>query len=154
MKGLILDFKRTIFDPDTEKLLEGVTSVLSMLHEMNVPVCLVSSNEDPPTRRKLITELGLDEYLTEVFVVTQKTESLFLECCDVMGSSPRDTVVVGDKVTNEIILGNKLGMTTVWCKWGKNAARLPQNELETPDHVITQLRGIKKMVWTAGFEPA
>ena len=63
---------------------------------------------------------------------------------DELEVSTDETVVVGDRVKEEIKYANQLGLKTVWLRKGKFAGELPDSTEEKPDITITDLRELKK----------
>jgi len=138
IKGIILDFNRTLFDPENGQLNLGVISVLEEL-ALDYKLCLISikSNED---RREQISRLGLDRYFSYVLVIDRyKTEDDFQQCLNSMSLAAKEVAVVGDRVTEEIYVGNKMGMRTLWYRSGKFSNVLPVNDAQSPDYTITKL---------------
>jgi len=138
-KGIIFDFNRTIYDPDTNRLTEGAMDLLDCLHKKGYNLSLISK-KTRPDRREQISRLGLDKYFHLILVIEGgKTEQDFQKCIKEMALSSEDVTVVGDRVKSEIYIGNKLGMTTVWFRSGKFMHSSPENKLQEPDHIITEL---------------
>ena len=143
IKGIILDFNRTVYDPEKDKLTDGVLELLDNLKKSDIPLCLLSkkTRED---RRDQITDLGLDEYFIDIQVIEgNKTEMNFHQCLDKMHLNPHEVLVVGDRIKSEIVLGNKLGMKTIWYKSGKFANELPDKKIEEPNHTVSKLSEIR-----------
>ena len=59
-KIIIFDFNRTLYDPDQQCLVADARLVLQALRERGFSLCLIS--RAAPSRKELITELGLDQY--------------------------------------------------------------------------------------------
>ena len=53
--------------------------------------------------------------------------------------SPQDTVIVGDRMDNDIAPANRLGIHTVRLKRGLGAYHEPQSDDETPEYTISML---------------
>ncbi len=146
MKGIIFDFNRTVYDPETEQLTPGVLDLLKELREKGYKLAIVSRNDYPDTRRAFVTEIGLDPYFDVIMVVLEKNPEVYKECAEQLGVQPEECMVVDDIVYRGILMGNKLGMTTVWYKSGKFQERMPENEEEKPDYTITELESVKKIL--------
>ena len=50
-----------------------------------------------------------------------------------------ETVMIGDRLDNDIIPANKIGMTTVWIKQGFGGLAVPNRQEEQPDYEIENL---------------
>jgi FMN phosphatase YigB (HAD superfamily) len=58
---------------------------------------------------------------------------------DAMALPSREIAVVGDRIREEIALGNRMGMRTVWYRAGKFADELPEGEDQEPWATVTSL---------------
>src|SRR3989344_1325729 len=117
---IIFDYNRTLYDPETKSFYPGAVALVSALalkHELY----LISRRE--PERANYLEQSGLKELFTDIAFVEEKTVALFQR----FAGGDKNTVVIGDRVTEEITIGNRLGLRTVWLKQGKFAAELPSN---------------------------
>jgi FMN phosphatase YigB (HAD superfamily) len=136
---IIFDYNRTIFNPDTNNLYDGVLEILEELflkHEL----FLVSKYE--PTRSNVINKLEINKYFQKIVLVEQKTEEIFI---DLVGEN-KDVVVVGDRIKREIYLGNLLGFNTVWVRQGKFSNEINDTEEEKPDYVIKDIKELLEII--------
>ena len=146
IRGLIFDFKRTLFDPDTDSLIPGALELLENLKKRNYKLCLLTKRPEEG-RRDQISQLGLDKYFLYIRIVEEnKTDSDMHACLDSMSLSPSEVAVVGDRIKGEIALGIKMGMKTIWYKVGKFANELPLNYSQEPQQIVTKLEDVMKYV--------
>lgn len=147
IEGIIFDFNRTIYDPRVSGPSRGAIELLESLYE-DYKLCLVScliSGISKEERCEQIVSLWLNKYFKFIQVIEgEKTIADFRECLRIMELEPQKVLVVGDRVTSEICLGNQLAMTTVWYKSGKFSTLKPENELQEPDHTIIRLDEVKQ----------
>lgn len=144
--GIIFDFNRTLYDPLKEALGLGCLTVLTDLKNDSFRLCLLSK-KTRPDRREQITALGLDPYFVDIQVIEgDKTIEHFKQCMAAMELLSENIAVVGDRVRGEIILGNQLGMFTIWYKVGKFATELPETESQEPCAIITDLSAVRECV--------
>ncbi len=141
-KGVIFDYNRTIYDPDTHALSEGALEVLAVCRERHLRMSLISTGDS--SRSLEIEQLGIAHFFDKIIIVPkdkgeEKTRGHFEECARAMGLPYHHIAVVGDRVRSEIRLGNALGMHTYWYKRGKYAAEEPSAKEEHPEHTITSL---------------
>ncbi|MCL5419612.1 MAG: HAD hydrolase-like protein [Candidatus Marsarchaeota archaeon] len=142
IKGIIFDFNRTLYDPDTGQLVDGATTLLKSLHGKGYLLCLISK-KSVEGRKEQITSLGLDRYFIKILIIEgNKLEAHFMECLKAMALSAAEVAVVGDRINEEILLGNKIGMRTIWYKSGKFAAEAPKEAVQEPDYTITDLQNV------------
>lgn len=136
---IIFDYNRTLFNPDTDSLYQGVVELLQKLSENN-ELFLISRNE--PGRENRLKEIGIKKYFNNLAFVEDKTAELFIRLV-----GPRKNVfVVGDRVKEEITIGNKLGFKTIWVQQGKFAAELPSNALEQATFTVKNIQEIQSII--------
>lgn len=52
---------------------------------------------------------------------------------------PKSAVMIGDRLDNDIVPANKIGMKTIWIKQGFAVYQTPKNENETADYTVSSL---------------
>ena len=55
---------------------------------------------------------------------------------------PNETVMIGDRLDNDIIPAKKLGMKTVWVRQGFAKMQYVKSENERPDYIIENIGDI------------
>jgi len=135
-KIIIFDFNRTIYDPDRGALLPNVELVLQTLQTMGFALFLVSRAGE--SRRKLIADLGIAKYFVDIVVSDEKSRKDFASLLSPEVSLPQ-SFVVGDRVRQEIAIGNSLGFQTIWLRQGRFSQETPQNDQEEPKFIIQNL---------------
>jgi len=139
VKGVIFDFNRTLYDPDTGKLNDGALDLVKTLSKEGIKLSLLSKKAEED-RIVQICELGIEEYFMYIKIIEgSKTVPDFQGVMRLMHLYPPQIAVVGDRVRSEIDIGNQLGMTTFWYKNGKFANEEPQTEKQKPKYIITSL---------------
>lgn len=58
---------------------------------------------------------------------------------------PEEAVMVGDRLDNDIIPANKIGITTVWIKQGFGSYAEPKTVEEQPDYIVNNLVEITEL---------
>ena len=58
---------------------------------------------------------------------------------------PEEAIMVGDRIDNDIIPANKIGMTTVWIKQGFGSYAEPKTVEEQPDYIVNNLVEITEL---------
>lgn len=138
-KVIIFDFKRTVFDPGTGKLLPGTKSVLQILKNRGFNLYLISHGSFP---RGLIDSLGIGQFFTDVVISKKKSIKDFEK---IVSSNKVDidaSFVVGDRIKSEIAFGNSLGFKTIWVKRGKFADEVPNDSGELPNATVRNIEGV------------
>ena len=145
IKGLILDYNRTLYNPETSKLMEGSMVILNYCKKKNIKISLMSRGES--TRAQEIKDLGIENHFAKILIISKeknelKNTSHFQECADAMNLSASEIVVVGDRIKAEIKYANSLGMITIWYKSGKYAKESPECNEEYPDYEVLSLNDV------------
>ena len=94
-----------------------------------------------------LEKLGLLKHIDLVIAsaeegVAKPDLRIFQLALDRANCKPEEAIMVGDRIDNDIIPANKIGMTTVWIRQGFGALAQPQTAAETPDHTINSLNEI------------
>ena len=112
MKAIIWDFLNTIYDSREGALYDGAKELLEKLHK-KYKQALVSSTFDVHGRIELIKSFSIWGCFDRV-EIGLKTKKLFLDICKEFGCDPCEVYIIGDNELNEIRIGNKLKMKTIW----------------------------------------
>lgn len=134
---IIFDFNRTLYDPDARTLVPGARDVLDAARDRGYILVLLA--QAAPSRRALITELGLANYFAQIELVGHKSIELILAITDRHDADPATSFVIGDRTTGEIRLGQAAGWRTIWLQSGRFAGELPHPD-HPPTHTITDVR--------------
>lgn len=144
MKGLIiLDFNRTLYDPDSQKLFDGVTDFLKSYCGKYV-LALIGKGDEK--RASLISDLGIEHYFSYIKLKEEKEEADFIECMNSLKSSNELAWSIGDRIKKEIFLSNKARIKTIWFKNGKFASEVPDKKEEEPNFIITSFKEINNII--------
>jgi len=136
---IIFDYNRTIFDPNTQELYPGVFKLLKQL-SINHDLFLISKNEFG--RRETLDNLGIIDFFQKIFFVENKTIEIFKK----VSKNNKETLIIGDRIRGEIVIGNKLNFITVWLKQGKFSNEEPINEEQKPKYIINDILELKKII--------
>jgi FMN phosphatase YigB (HAD superfamily) len=117
MKTIIFDFNRTIYDPDSKRLIYGARRILELSIRKGYALCLVSQRENG--REEILNREDIRKLFTEVFFVDRKDKALFQNILNKSSLNPSDVLVVGDRISAEIRAGAQAGCKTVWVQKGK-----------------------------------
>ena len=133
----IFDWKRTLYDPESQDLIEGSLEALQHLGSRGIKLFLVGKDPsgDMPNE---IDRLDVASYFSAInFVSTAKTDDDIGRFVD--PTHPDHSLVIGDRVRSEIEVGNRLGATTVWIKNGRFTSELPQTNTQIPSHTLAAI---------------
>jgi len=118
MKAAILDFNRTLFDPDSSAFIEGTIPLLYLLKSRGIKLVLISLEEKGRTEQIK----PISSYFDFILLPKEKTREEFQKVLQELRLPAGKVVVIGDYVREEITFGNQLGMTTIRVKQGKYAS--------------------------------
>lgn len=142
MKIIIFDFNRTLHDPDQDTLIDWTIEILESLSK-KYPLFMLSKWDS--VRRKKVTDLDLEKYFEEIYVVTEKN----LDQIQVIKDKyPEWTQFysVGDRIKKEIVLWNKMWLKTIRFQNWKFASEIPESEDERPWKIVTNLLDIESLI--------
>ncbi len=145
IKGVIFDFNRTLYDPETNKLVEGALGLLERLKKRKYKLALISK-KTAEEREDRIYQLGLDKYFQTIKLTESKSEDDFVDILASMSLCASEVAVVGDRVKLEIKIANRLGMRTIWYRKGKFANEVYEEEDERPYYTITKLEQVMSLI--------
>ncbi len=143
MKAVIFDYNRTLFDPESNRLYSGAVDVLEKL-KGRFRLALVAKGD--AARLKQIEELGLVKYFKCIVVNKEKGLDDYKRTMATLGVEPGEAYVVGDRVAEEIRMGNTLGAVTVWLRNGKFKDELPKDKNELPAYTIEDLKNLLELL--------
>lgn len=138
MKTVILDWKRTLYDPENLKLLEGALQLLKFLKSHKIKTILIGKGGNDmmhEVQRLKVSNL----FSNMIFIGDKKTTSEFKPY---VTKNPKDTLVVGDRVRAEIEIGNSLGTITAWIQQGRFATEQPINKKQKPTYIFSSLENL------------
>lgn len=142
-KCIIIDFNRTLYDPDNDSLVDGAKDFLDK-YRGHFKLALIGM--DDRERAKALKKLGVDEYFDYVEFVKEKNEAEFTKCIKKLGCKAQMTWVIGDRACSEIRIGKKLGMNTIWLRRDKFENEYPKNEDDAPHFEVTSFLMAGKLI--------
>ncbi len=143
MKIIFFDFSRTLYNPDTDSLIDGTEELLEELLG-KTRLSLLSKN--PAGRRERAEEL-VGKWFKKMFFVEEKDLEGLRKILKEESLNPTDCLMVGDRAVKEIALGKELGMKAVWVRQGKFEDEMPLKRRE-PDFTVRNLKELKHLLTT------
>lgn len=143
MKCILLDFSRTLYNPETDSIIDCGEELLEELHG-KTRLFLLSKN--PAGRRERAEEL-VGKWFEKMFFVEEKDLEGLRKILKEENLNPEDCLMAGDRAVKEIALGKELGMKTVWVRQGKFEDEIPLNSRE-PDFTVRNLKELKHLLTT------
>jgi len=110
----------------------------------------IIANQDFGTEKRLI-DFGIRQYFDLVIAsaeegIAKPDLRIFQIALDRSNCKPEEAVMVGDRVDNDIVPANKIGMTTVWIRQGFGGLAEPHTIAETPNYTIDKLTDIYQLI--------
>lgn len=132
--------------PGTIKLLEGLRKKGCRLY--------IVSHGLKKTQMKKIKKLKIGKYFDRIFIDDSHDESFKEEFFEHIIKDeiennklkPEDIISVGNRIDSEIMLSNKLGLTTVLMVHGRYSKLKPRNKWEKPDFSIRKISDLLQVL--------
>ena len=101
------------------------------------------ANQNPGSKERL-DRIGLLKYIDLVIAsaeegVAKPDLRIFQIALDRANCKPEEALMVGDRIDNDIVPANKIGMKTIWIKQGFGKYCEPKTEKEQPDYTVKNL---------------
>lgn len=104
--------------------------------------------------RKIDCEKYFDIVVTSVDVGCNKPDKkIFLTALKTLSVKPREAVMVGNRVSTDIVGGNRIGMKTILLKWNQRYPEKIASPEEQPTHVVKSLKELPKLVTATRKNP-
>ncbi len=146
IEAIIFDFNRTLFDPTTYALYHGV---VPMLEELSATKRLFLYSRKSWNRTDLLKSLSIDEYFKAAHFVEQKTVENLQEILTEHSIDPNRAAIVGDMISDELCVGQELGLTTVWVAHPMTESEmLAATPSCSPDHTVRSINDLRDLLGT------
>ena len=109
----------------------------------------IIANQELGSEQRL-EKLGLFKYIDLVIASSEEGVAkpdlrIFQIALDRANCKPEEAVMVGDRIDNDIIPANIIGMKTVWIKQGFGSYAEPKTIEEQPDYIVNSLAEIAEL---------
>jgi HAD superfamily hydrolase (TIGR01662 family) len=127
------------------ELRDGIPDLLAKLHARGLLLGL-AANQPAKTVARL-DDLGIGHFFRQrevsATVGFRKPDvRLFLRACEDLGVEPSETIMVGDRIDNDIVPANILGMYSILFRTGRHIGQQPRSLDEVPNvevHRVAEL---------------
>jgi len=101
--------------------------------------------------RMALRRIGLEQFfdviLTSVDVGCEKPhEKIFLKALETLKVQPEEAVMVGNRISTDIVGANRIGMKTILFKWNERYPEEARSPIEQPTHTISSLKELLKIL--------
>lgn len=150
-KAIIFDWGRTLHDPETDALFEGVSEMVQKLSkQFNLALVSLAKSDSPPARKKKIEKSGIAKYFKVILVGGEDKDEMYEHALTELGIAPSEVAIVDDRTVRGIAWGNRKGAVTVWVKRGKFAKELPDERTGNPMFTVSNTQELKDLFFSAG----
>lgn len=139
-KAIVFDFMRTLYDADKSKLFLNVPEILEYLKE-NYDLYLITRMETD--RDSVVASTNIHRYFKKYLSVETKNVAHFKSITS--NENYDEIFIIGDRLNEEIHIGNSLSYKTVWLKNGKFSNEGDPNVI-TPWQTISSIEEIKRIL--------
>lgn len=117
------------------ELRPGMTGVLAWLDRRGIRLGLAANQ--PQRTLAILDAHGVGQYFHHREVsgthgYHKPDPRLFLRACEDIGVAPQETIMVGDRIDNDIAPARRLGMAAVLLRTGRHVAQQPRSHAEKP----------------------
>lgn len=125
-----------------ESLYPEAETVLKSLLKMGYRLGIIANQSIGSEER--LEEWGIRKYFSVVIAsaeegVAKPDKEIFLRALKKANCDPQNAFMVGDRLDNDIVPANEIGMKTVWIKQGLGGYATPKEPLEYPDYTVNDL---------------
>ena len=144
IRGVFFDLGDTLVSEENFEALPYAHEVLQSL-KSRYKLAVICDTEDSNEKIKEIMEKAkILEYFDLIVAssevgVTKPNEKIFRVALSKLNLQPNEVVVVGNRISRDILGGNQLGMRTILVKWNDRYPDTITNELEKPNFTIKTL---------------
>jgi len=128
---------------------EVLTELKNRGYKLGIITNTVTSREEHVRMalRRIDVEKYFDAIVTSVDVGFNKPdEKIFLAALKAVNVKPEETVMVGNRISADILGGNRVGMKTILYKWNERYPDKITSLEETPTRTITSLKELRKIL--------
>jgi HAD superfamily hydrolase (TIGR01549 family) len=131
------------------ELRPGIGEVLERLRQRGLKLGLAANQ--PLGAMANLAKHGIGAYfanpgISAVYGFKKPDVRLFLRACEDLGVDPRECVMVGDRIDNDVAPAKLLGMRTVLIRTGRHREQRARSWDELPDIEVEDAAGILKAV--------
>lgn len=140
---------KTPWHKEDECLYPDTIECLKKLHE-HYRLGIIA-NQSLGSKERL-EKFGILEYIDVVVAsaeegVAKPDKRIFEIALERAECKPEEIAMVGDRLDNDIVPANELGMYTIWIKQGDWKDACPREEMEQPDMTVESLSELSEKIW-------
>ena len=126
------------------RLYPGVNGLLEKLAD---DYALGLAGNAPVSVTERLDELGVLRWFTHTDVsgsigIKKPDQRFFETILAYAGTKASESIMIGDRLDNDIIPARRIGMITIWIRWGRYSIMEPCTPDEIPDATVTDVREV------------
>jgi putative hydrolase of the HAD superfamily len=124
---------------------------LSLLQALQPHYALAMIANQPPHFEERLQKLGIRSYFRFVLGsqdvgITKPDPRLYRLALEKMGISAERSLMIGDRLENDIVPAKEVGFHTLWLRAGVSKAQEIESEKERPDATVSSLKEIESLL--------
>lgn len=132
------------------RVIDGSFNVLAELRKKGYKLAVVCNGESI-NARNILKATGLERFFDFIAVseevgVEKPDKRIFLTALDILETKPENAVMVGNRVSADILGAKSLGMKAILFSWNNRYNDPVKGENEKPDHTITALKELPQLI--------
>ena len=151
IKGVFFDLGDTLIKEGSFEALPNAHEVLEVLTDRYRLAIICNTSASGERVRGILRYAGIARYFDLVVVSSEvglrkPDERIFRIALESLALQPDEVVMVGNRISADILGGNRVGMKTVLIKWNNRYQEKATCELDRPNHTIKSLRELFSIV--------
>jgi len=151
IKGVFFDLGDTLVKEGSVETLPNAHEVLEVLADRYKLAIICNTHATGERIRETLRSAGIKRYFDLIVVSSEiglrkPDERIFRIALENLDLLPDEVVMVGNRISADILGGNRVGMKTILIKWNNRYQEKVTCELERPNHTIKSLRELLSIV--------
>jgi len=139
---------KTLWHKEDERLYEDTIECLQHIHK-HYKIGIIANQSLGSEER--LKKFGILDYIDVLAAsaeegVSKPDKRIFEIALERADCKAEEAVMVGDRLDNDIVPANDIGMYTIWIRQGNWKDACPREALEYPDMIVDSLRELYKAV--------
>jgi putative hydrolase of the HAD superfamily len=132
-------------DRDGFRLRPGIAVLLAALSAQGLLIGLAANQ--PAAVLEKLDRAGIGRYfgyreVSGTLGLRKPDPRLLLKVCEGLGVSPARSIMVGDRIDNDVVPARILGMRTIRFRTGRHTGQQPRSWLEVPDEDVSDVESL------------
>ena len=143
------NLNKTPWHSDDEVLYEDTIDVLEYLKSKGYKLGIIANQKKGLETR--LSEFGILKYFdlviaSEEVLVSKPDKEIFNIALSKINSKPQECIMIGDRLDNDIIPANQIGMKTIWVRQGLAKYQDIKLGMENANFVVSSLSEIEDIL--------